>query len=93
MIRIAVKLTLATAAFVTSLLLLYVTAAVESLWAFLAAGLGAWVAGFAFAVLVWSAARQYVGPHPTLITMPDELNPAERDAWAELERRLGGDGR
>jgi hypothetical protein len=43
--------------------------------------------------LMWSAARQYVGPRPTLITMPDQLNPAEQDAWTDLERRLGGDGR
>lgn len=40
--------------------------------------------------LIWSAGRQE--PRPSLITMPDQLNPAERDAWAELERRLG-DGR
>lgn len=43
--------------------------------------------------LVWSAARQDMGPRPSLMSMPDQLNPAERDAWAELERRLGGEGR
>lgn len=44
----------------------------------------------AFAGLIWSAARQE--PHQALVTMPDLLDPAERDTWAELERRLGGDG-
>lgn len=92
--RIALRLTLATFAFVTSLLLLYVAAAVEPLWAFVAAGLGTWVTGGAFAVLVFSAARQYMGPRPSLITMP--YRPLSQEAVdrfrAELDRD-GGDGR
>lgn len=90
MTRLVAKLTLATFAFITSLLLLHVAASVEPLWAFLAAGLGTWVTGGAFALLVWSAARQYMGPHPTPLSMPDLLDPAEADAWADLERMFSG---
>lgn len=61
-------------------------------WLATLAAFGMWPALAVSVALMWSAARQYVGPHPTLITMPDRLDPAERDAWAELERRLG-DGR
>jgi len=38
--------------------------------------------------LMWSAARQE--PCQALITMPDQLNPAEPDPWAALERQFGG---
>lgn len=80
MTRLVAKLTLATFAFVTSLLLLYVAASVEPLWAFVAAGLGTWVTGGAFAVLIWSAVRQYVGPHPSLITFQQKQLTPERAA-------------
>jgi len=59
-------------------------------WPAALAAFGMWPALAVSVALMWSAARQE--PCPSLITMPDQLNPAEADAWADLERRLG-DGR
>lgn len=59
-------------------------------WLASGAAVAMWPALGVSVVLMWSAARQE--PHQALVTMPDQLNPAEQDAWADLERRLG-DGR